>query len=229
MSIRRIVVDVETHAIDTAGDFVESASAPGNYKDPEKIAAYIAEANAKAVLNAGLDPDLARIVCIGWQTDDNPHVASVCCRTEEAEANALAYFWGETRGANLITFNGLKFDLPFLLRRSLYLGVKAPALNLDRYRSPHVDLMQVLSFNGTITAHSLKFYAKRLGLEHDDTSGKDIAALVNAAQKATDPATVNACWHAIEMHCTGDVRLTYQIAQRLEVIEGMPVEAREVA
>lgn len=220
------VIDVETVGIDSAREFVEPSSAPSNYKDELKIAAYIKKADEDKILDAGLDPDLARIVCIGWRFSDNPHVQAISCRSEEAEANTLAYFWGQVRGANLITFNGRRFDLPVLMRRSLYLGIKAPSLSMDRYRSPHIDLMQRLSYDGAITAHSLKFYAKRLGLEHDDEIiGKDIAALVQAAR---DPeiskSAADACWHRLEMHCISDVNLTFQIAERMGVIDAVVQE-----
>ena len=74
-----IVFDIETAPLPNAFDYLEppdvdGITAPANYKDPEKIAAYIAEAKAKkldehanSVQSGGaLDWNIARIVALGW-------------------------------------------------------------------------------------------------------------------------------------------------------------------
>lgn len=207
-----LIVDVECVGIETASDYLEPIEAPSNYKDPAKIEAYIAEATAKAVERCGLDPDLCRIVALG-AGDVEGNDAVIICRDEEAEASALAAFWkratntiGVTR--TLVSFNGFGYDLPVLMRRSQYLGVEYPVLNLDRYRSPHVDLMQKLTFNGAIKPHSLKFYAARFGMPiQDDVSGSQIADLVKAGD-----------FQAVEDHCRSDLALTRFIAQKLRLV-----------
>ena len=103
-----------------------------------------------------------------------------------------------------IMYNSLGFDLPILQRRSLYLNVQAPILNLDKYRSPHLDLLQQrMSLNGTKPYRKLSWYAKRFGLDvpADETSGKDIGAMVTAGD-----------WAGIAAHCSCDVRLTRALA-----------------
>ena len=55
-------------------------------------------------------------------------------------------------------FNCLGFDLPVLLRRSLYLEMPAPSFSLNKYRpSSIVDLMQLLAYPGTLMYRSLGF------------------------------------------------------------------------
>lgn len=108
----------------------------------------------------------------------------------------------------LVGFNILAFDLPVLLRRSQYLGLTAPYINLDRYRTPHCDLMQKLSFNGALKFHSLTFYGKRFAVGVPDaTKGSDIAALVQAEN-----------WAAVEAHCRADVETTAALAERLGLL-----------
>lgn len=207
-----LIVDIECVGIDTASDFLEPVEAPSNYKDPQKIAAYIEEATAKQVERCGLDPDLCRIVALGHgESDGKDNV--IICRDEETEAAALTAFWkhvtnvaGVTR--TLVSFNGFGYDLPVLMRRSQYLGVPFPLLNLDRYRSPHIDLMQRLTWNGAIKAHSLKFYAARFGMPIlDETDGSQIAQLVKDGN-----------WAAVENHCLSDLSLTRFVAQKLRLI-----------
>jgi predicted PolB exonuclease-like 3'-5' exonuclease len=207
-----LIVDIECVGIDTASDFLEPIEAPSNYKDEAKKAEYIAAATAKAVERCGLDPDLCRIVALGHgEADGKDHV--ILCRDEETEAaalDALAKHITNSAGITrtLVSFNGFGYDLPVLMRRAQYLGVQFPLLNIDKYRSPHIDLMQKLSFNGAIKPHSLKFYASRFGMPvEDNIDGSQIAALVQAGD-----------WAGVESHCRSDLALTRFLAQKLKLI-----------
>lgn len=210
-----LVVDLETVAIDDADQYLEPATAPANYKDVEKIRTYLAERTIQNLANASLDPDLNRIVALGWMLEDRDLEPIVhVCRDEDAERRALVNFWDliavdGNRTRKLITYNGFGFDLPTLMRRSVYLEVwPSRTLNIDRYRSPHVDLYQYLSFNG-LFRHGLRFYAKRFGFEIEglEVSGADIAGLVEAGD-----------WDAVKRHCSSDVLLTFELAQRLRFL-----------
>lgn len=207
-----IILDIECVGIDSAADYLEPIEAPSNYKDPQKIADYIAEHTAKAVERCGFDPDLCRIVALGHgDADGKDHV--ILCRDEAAEAAALRAFWAHVVNQagvcrTLISFNGFGYDLPVLMRRSQLLGVDHPAISLDRYRSSHVDLMQKLTWNGAIKPHSLKFYASRFGMPvEDNVDGSQIAALVQAGD-----------WAGVESHCRSDLGLTRFLAQKLKLI-----------
>ena len=69
--MRYIVLDLESHAIPDAATYLtEPVEAPSNYKDPEKIAAYIKDAKQAQLDKAALDIDLARIVCLGFTEAD---------------------------------------------------------------------------------------------------------------------------------------------------------------
>ncbi len=206
-----IIVDIECVGIDNAADYLEPPEAPSNYKDPQKIADYIAEATTKAVERCGLDPDLCRIVALGVGFSLGSDVVSIC-KTEAEETAALKLFWGAVTDTGLVrpvlSFNGFGYDLPVLMRRSQYLGVEHPVLSLDRYRSPHIDLMQRLTWNGAIKAHKLSFYASRFGWPVVDTvDGSQIAELVKAGD-----------WKAVESHCLNDLAQTRFIAQKLKLI-----------
>src|SRR5690606_16584599 len=177
-----VIFDLETVAIDRATDLVEPVSAPSNYKDEAKIASYVAEKQAEQISKAALYPWTARVVAIGWYDTnaDRPRATVQVCRTEQDEKHTLMDFWSMASrddGRFLIPlcgFNSLSFDLPMLVARSMLLGVKHPMPSLDRYRSPHPDLMQILSFKGAIPSRSLKWYAKRFGIPCEDTvSGAD--------------------------------------------------------
>lgn len=207
-----MILDIETYALDGAAEFIEEPTAPSNYKDATKIEAYIADAKAKAVSRCALDPDLCRIVCIGNTPDHGNSVHVMIGLRHQDEADMLNLLWKQVAvDPVLIGFNLLSFDLPVLIRRSQYLGVDVPPIvgNLDKYRTPHIDLMERLSFNGKIKAHSLGFYCKRFGITvPDTTNGADIDAMV----KADD-------WAGIEAHCRADVRKTRLLAERLGLVQ----------
>lgn len=209
-----LIVDLETAPIEDAEQYLtEPVSAPSNYKDEAKIAAFIAEATQKQLGGCSLDPDLCRIVALGWCYSDRSEPVVHHCKDTEAERWLLEEFWKNAIGLNhqvrtLVTFNGHSFDLPVLARRSLYLGVRCPVLNIDRYRSPHIDLKNVLSYNGLLKWHSLKFYAGRFGIPNDDlTTGDQIGQLVKDGK-----------WDDVVAHCRADVLATKALASRLGVL-----------
>jgi predicted PolB exonuclease-like 3'-5' exonuclease len=208
----RFIVDIETFPLGNCGDYLDLTqfSAPSNWKDPEKIAANIEEQKAAAIAKAALDLDLCTIVAIGWMREDwNKPSVSVCVDHIQ-ESAALRHFWDELDNRVTIGYNHVGFDLPILLRRSLYLGVHAPALNLDKYRTPHIDLQQRLSLNGTKPYRSLNWYAKRFGLDvpADANTGKDIGQLVSEGK-----------WEDVAAHCRADVIKTRLLAERMGVLQ----------
>lgn len=213
--MRSLILDLETAGLPNAKDWLddEPIAAPSTYKDPQKIAEYIAKAEAEREKRIALDIDCNRIVALGFVDAAGGDPTVYLMRDEFEEREQLKLFWERYRRADtrLVTFNGFKFDLPTLMRRSMYLDVPAPVLNVDRYRSEHLDIWQRLSFNGAIPAHSLKFYAKRLGIGTlDKVSGADIGRLVaeNTAES----------WQAIHDHVLSDVGLTHAIALRLGLL-----------
>ena len=219
--MRYLILDLETVGVANAVDFIQTddIEAPSNYKDVEKIKAYIAAERVKRVNAAALDLDLARVCVIGLREPEAPDLKVTLIHSEEREAEVL----GElaefiTRGYSdqavcLVTFNGHRYDLPLLMRRALYLGVSFPSLNLDRYRSPHIDLYEVLSMRGAVKAHGLRWYMRRLGmtdlLESDplEHGGGDVAG-----------AVADGRWDDIAAHCRADVLGTFRLAQWMGLI-----------
>lgn len=200
---RRLVFDIETAPLDEAPLYIESADAPSNYKDVAKIAAYIEEKNAEQLAKCSLDADLCRVVAISVLHEGaNPVVVT---GDDHSEKLMLEWFWETTKDTHLVGFNCLSFDLPVLLRRSLYLGVKAPLIQIDKYRHPDVtDLMMVLSFNGALKFRGLSFYAKRFGFEVPDAiDGSEVGR-----------AVLEGRWDDIEQHVKADVLRTAHLADR---------------
>src|SRR6185295_16820434 len=186
--------------------------APSNYKDPIKIADYIGKASRERIEKAGLEADLCEIVAVGWEREE----PVVMVRGEWSERSLIESLWDAIGYRATVGFNTLGFDLMILIRRSQLLGIPHPSLNLDRYRTPHVDLLEKLSFNGKLTYRSLSFYCRRFGIPCDDTStGADIARLVKDGN-----------WGEVESHCYQDILKTAALARRLGYLP--KVEVAEV-
>jgi hypothetical protein len=203
-----LAFDIETVADTSAIPLLPEMSAPGNYKDPEKIAAAVAERTAERNAKLALDPDCCRIVALGYTY--LPGQAEVYgCPTIDAERLVLDLFWQHfsAPSAYPVGYNCVAFDLPVLIQRSRLLRVDYPRIMLRKYGTPDChDLMLDLSHGGLTSYKALGFWCRRFGLDvpEDNTSGKDIAALVAAED-----------WGAVEAHCKVDVIKTYALAQRL--------------
>ena len=200
----KLVFDIETAPLPDAAEYLEPAEAPSNYKDPLKIAEYIAAKQAEQLEKCSLDVDLCRIVAIGWWREgDDVRAESV---RDDAEANLLTWFWLMVADHHLVGFNCLGFDLPVLLRRSLYLGVPAPTIQIDKFKHPQVtDLMDELSYGGKLRLRGLAFYCKRFGIDvPDPLTGAEVGQAVQEGR-----------WADVEAHVKADVTKTARLAARL--------------
>ena len=227
--------DLETVGLAVAAKWVDPVSAPSNYKDPEKIADYIRDATARQLEQFGLNAHTLRVVAFGCEDIGLAEPTIALCSTEFEEREQLKQQWEtwadlQRKSAEaqrdlapyhrtdpvFLTFNGNRFDLVVLMIRSMWLKVKYPKLNLDRWRSPHIDLYKVLTCNYLIDGGSLRFFAKRAGLPvYDDITGRDVAAMVAAGD-----------WQKVHDHCLNDLSLNRALA---ETIGEIPVIRKEAA
>jgi hypothetical protein len=217
-NIRRpwLVLDLETTAIADIDDFADDVRIDSRLKDPAKIA----EARAAALEKAALDMDLARIVCVGLWASDDPTPA-VFVGVDNDEWINVRTAWDEiqgciNQGGQIVTYNGIGYDLPLLMRRAQYLSVLFTPIDLNKYRPGAVlDLQNVLSFQGAKPFRSLSFYCRRFDIDvPDSTSGADMPALIAAGD-----------WDAVRTHNLADLRRTQALAQRLGYI-GAPAQER---
>jgi uncharacterized protein YprB with RNaseH-like and TPR domain len=186
----------------------------GNLKDPEKIAAKIAEAEANHkrdfIENAALDPLTGRVVAIGMLRHDTRDFVAV---GHDDEARTLAEFWSVlraeiVRGSNLVGFNTFQFDLPFLLRRSWKHRVPVPlGIRRGRYWSEHLgDLREIWQLGDRMAKGSLDSIAKHLGVGEKTGDGKDFARLWREER----PRAVS--------YLRNDLELTAKIAETLGMV-----------
>jgi hypothetical protein len=203
-----IVLDVASAPLPDAETYLEgTVRAPANYKQQAAIDAYVAEKTAERLLMAATDIDLARITAVGVVNDGGERLT--LCRDEAAEHEALTSLACLIDRTPTITFGGFNFDLPLIQRRARYLGVPFPLLNLDRYKSPHIDLCELLSDRNPQRRRSLQFYAKRLGWT-------DLVKTLSGAEEAQVP--VSGKWDELESSLRHDVTATHRLAQWVGVL-----------
>lgn len=199
-----LILDLATTAIDNADQFLDDVKL-GNLVDPEKIAAK----KAAAAERAALDIDLARITAVGTDLDGTQ--AIVMCRTEAEEVTALTALALVLmiHQPRLLGFNLLRYDAPLLMRRALYLGVEFPEISIDKFRTPHCDLWDRLSFHGAVSAHALTWYTRRFGWT-------DLVKPLSGAEEAK--AAQDGRWAEIEASVRHDLEAVKRLAQRMGLI-----------
>jgi len=212
--MRYCVTDIETCPHQDAERMLPEFKHNPGTNDADKRAAQIAEKRAKALADAALDPDLCRIVAIGtwWDNEREPFLEF--CKDEREERLALLDFWriyAKTRHEHpytvIVGSNVLGFDLPVMVRRSLYLQVDVPMLERGKYRHRDViDLKSLLCDDDRLAWRSLDYYVRRFNCDapHDPIDGAQIPALVAAGN-----------WDAVREHLRCDLLKTRALALRI--------------
>lgn len=179
----------------------------GNLKDAEKIAAKIAEAKANHLADfterAALSPVTGRVLCIGWLAGGTFSVHG-----DDDEAQLLCDFWTATEGVELIGFNCIPFDLPFLIRRSWKFGVAVPThIRHGRYFSDSItDLRNEWQLGDKNFRGGLDYVAKFLGVGEKNGSGANFATAWETDRKGA------------LAYLETDCRLTAKIAERMGIL-----------
>ena len=190
----------------------------GNLKDPEKIAAKLAEAEANHkedwLERAALDPLTGQVLAVGIAFGDwKPEVW-----TDLSEADLLAKTISaidvHLREERVIGYNIKRFDFPFLVRRCWINGINVPHrifwetdTGQVKWHSYIVDIMQRWQLGQVeIKGQSLKAIAKRvLGKDKSD-DGKNFAEVFAQDRE-----------RALE-YCRNDIELTRELAKRMGVV-----------
>lgn len=188
------------------------------------------EERQSAIENMVFTPFTSQIVAIGM-LNKTDNVGGVLINTEEKiklesnlpninyycydEKSLVEQFWRSLKEKDynlFVTFNGREFDCPFLMLRSLVLGVK-PSRNLMygsdfSFREYHIDLLKEFTFNkhsptGARRKFSLDFYCKQLGIESPKSSGISGASVAELYR--------NREYKQIADYCMGDVFATAKL------------------
>jgi DNA polymerase elongation subunit (family B) len=212
-----IAFDLETIGNPAMIDKLPDPKPASNLKDPEKIANDIEKKRAQAVDRMALNGSTALICACGYAYIDeqgNLIADALVTETVEGEADMLMdmYDLFSVTTAGFITFNGVCFDVPMIMRRLMAHNM-TPIVHIDcnKYRMPpqgnHWDMMQILGHFGTAELGSLDFTCDTILDEgkYDDGS--------------VDSKNVGKIWHdgkfdEIKKRAARDAELTYRLWQR---------------
>ncbi|NLE57645.1 MAG: hypothetical protein GX616_04745 [Planctomycetes bacterium] len=224
--MQRIAVNIETMADpERVAAMPEPEVKLGNVKNPVLIAEKIAEAKARAVEKAALDPHFARVLAIGVAVRGGDRInadVDILQRGEDpdvAERRLLVSFWDRIRSHEdnrFASFNGSRFDFPFLLRRSLLLGVRPVRIDCHPYRvaepdAEHLDVREALMQSECGDCHpcSLQYYAAAiLGSDRPEQINRlDQSKLYDVWQAGDD--------ETIKFLCGWNVHETLRLAETI--------------
>ncbi len=175
----RVALDIETvrdyDAIEDELARMPTFSAPSNWRDEAKIAAKVEEKEVEwrsdVLEGAALSPRTGMVASIalrpagpGWE--DEACICRTSCKIPEAEL--LKWAMDRLLGTKqLITFNGLSFDGPFIRTRCLKNSVMLSPLlaTFPRYRNtPQCDLRMELGDWDRYAKGTLQWWSVFLGL-----------------------------------------------------------------
>lgn len=201
-----------------------AVSAPSNYKDPVKIAEYIAGKQAEIdagvhdkVLKTSFDGALGHICVIGVAIDDQEPQAFYVDSTEphKHEADVLKRFFeyisatyrpsSQTRPV-FVGHNLLEFDLRFIFQRSVVLGIRPPSFIPFQAKPWDQTVYDTMTaWAGVRDRVKLDKLAKALGFEgKGDISGDMVWPMV-ASGKISDVAE----------YCKNDVIQTRNVYRKM--------------
>lgn len=204
--MKTIYFDFETSSLPIAEikEMEPEFSAPGNYKDPTKIADNIAEQKAKWIEDAALSALTGRIVALGLEI--NGQFVPVI---DDDETVMVREFWkqfSQLENRKMIGFCCKHFDLRFVVRRSFKLSVPIPAMIAPEYRwEKHgiVDLADYWQCGDRQDRISLDEFARFLGVGRKNGNGGDFARMLVEHRET-----------AIQ-YLANDLRLTRLIAEKV--------------
>jgi uncharacterized protein YprB with RNaseH-like and TPR domain len=184
--MRTIIFDCETGGLPEAQilsiikPFDPATVKHGNIKSVELIANKIEESRASyyadAIERAALSALTGRVLAIGLK-----EVGGEIRILDSADERALiSEFWTiySNEPAKFVGFNSLRFDIPFLMRRSWALGMKLPYLRKGRYWvDALVDMRELWQAGDKQAEGSLEVIGKSFGLGGKAGDGADFAKL----------------------------------------------------
>lgn len=218
--MKTIYFDIETIPCQLPGaldEFKAAVTAPAQYKKPESIAEWLKEnrdsEGEAAWLKTSFDGGMGHVVCIGLAVDDGPARSYTVEHygDRDDEADTLQAFFSDltdTGRSLLVGHNIIGFDLPFLWKRCMVLGVKPPSWfprNPSKYSGEMVRDTMLLWDQEQRHGGSMDRLCKLLGIPgKGDMSGADVWPMVAAGDI-----------EGVAEYCRADVHRTRRMFKRM--------------
>jgi len=206
--LQYVYLDIETNITssqDLIQEITESVKPPGNLKKQETIDKWEREAKPEVIQQAidktALDGSYGEVIAIGLAVDDS----TVTVATADTEAELLKQFANVKAEVEarpfVVGWNIQAFDIPFLWKRLVFHGIKAPSwFPWPHTRSDQVDDL-MLAWCGYRDYMSLDRICKCLGIRHDDNlDGSEVPAAYREGRIGE-----------VVDHCTADVAAVREV------------------
>lgn len=202
---RQLAIDIETMPNMEVVHLLPEPKISAALKDPAKIELAKIEARNEQLSKMALSPLTGKIASIGYYANNSE--AFTCYDEKEM----LQDFWEITRGKQLLTFNGKGFDIPFIFKRGMILGLKWATIKemkayCDRYKSEniHIDIMaEFCDYNKYESMDNLaRFILGEQKIEFDVTA---IPELIKTAEGK----------ELLKKYNLKDCELTWKLAKRM--------------
>lgn len=234
--MKTIFFDIETIPSQLPGvrdEFIAAVQAPSKFSKPESIAKWLREnreAEGEAAwLKTSFDGGLGHVVCIGLAVDNEParsyQVPADAYGNRNHEAELLINFFSDltdTGRSVLVGHNIIGFDLPFLWKRCMVLGIKPPQWfprNPSKYSSEMVRDTMLLWDQEQRAGVSMDRLCKLLGIPgKGDISGADVWPMVEAGDI-----------EGVAEYCRADVERTRLMFKRMTFADDMTAPKHQSA
>lgn len=208
-----LILDIETIPRPTIDEVVEEAVV-------KKVQSYIDRSgdsfeNAESLIRS-TSPFFGQVLCVGmrWLQDDGSSRDKVVCGENE-EKTLSAFFeiinHGSTKGVRFVHYNGLGFDIPFLIVRAAHYEIQINNWNFTDLRrfsyKSHIDLMMYLCNWNNYNSISMDIACRSFGIpspKEGEVKGETVA-------KAYDDGNIN----AVNEYVMRDVDATHQLFEKL--------------
>ena len=209
-----LVLDIETIPRPPIDEVVEEAVA-------KKVQSYIDRTgdgpeNAESLIRS-TSPFFGQLLCVGmrWLQDDGSARDKVVCEDNE-EATLGSFFeiinHSTTKGARFIHYNGLVFDIPFLIIRAAHYGIEIKNWHFTDLRrfsyKSHIDLMMYLCNWNNYNSVSMDIACRSFGI----TSPKEGDVKGETVSKAYEDGNIE----AVNEYVMRDVEATHLLFNKFE-------------
>lgn len=224
--MKTVFFDIETIPGQLPGvrdEYIAAVTAPAKYSKPESISDWLRDnretEGEAAWLKTSFDGGVGHVVCIALAVDDGPavsyQVSPTGYGTREEETCVLQDFFSHLTNIGLsvlVGHNIIGFDLPFLWKRCMVLGVKPPSWfprNPSKYSSEMARDTMLLWDQDQRAGGSMDRICRLMGIPgKGDISGADVWPLVKAGKI-----------DQVADYCRGDVCRTRAMFSRMTFAE----------
>ena len=209
-----LILDIETIPKAAIDDVVEEAIA-------KKVDAHVNRTgdepkNAESLIRS-TSPFFGQLLCVGlrWLQEDGSSRDKVIC--EKNEESTLTTFFeiinhSSTKGVRFVHYNGLGFDIPFLILRAAHYGIQIDSWNFTDLRrfsyKSHIDLMMFLCNWNNYNAISMDIACRSFGIP----SPKEGEVKADTVAKAFDEGNID----AVNDYVMRDVEATHLLFDKLK-------------